>query len=148
MHVNSHCDIVMHLPGCDHFSSDCAKRQSQNVCLCACVCMCLCVCACVCACTSLVPAIKSSQLSVFLAGGLRGCRGAPSNEALQPRKTYLHRLRLGPVVGSWRGTHLRSPFISFRDVARGRNLTPDGSSHLVLHAILDVRHAWHRTSIS
>ena len=48
---------------------------------------------------------------IFLAGGRRGCRGAPP---LQPRKAYLHRLRLGPVVGSWRGTHLRSPFISFR----------------------------------
>ena len=38
---------------------------------------------------------------------------------------------------------LRHSFVS--DVARGRNLTPDGSSHLVLHAILDVWHVWHKT---
>ena len=35
---------------------------------------------------------------------------------------------------------LRHSFVS--DVARGRNLTRDGSSHFVLHAIPDVWHAW------
>ena len=56
---------------------------------------------------------------------------------LHPRQTYLLCLRLGPVVGSWRGTHLRSSFISFRATSflcvwrsMGRQLTPDGSSHL------------------
>ena len=38
---------------------------------------------------------------------------------------------------------LRHTLVS--DVARGRNLTPDGSSHLVLHAVLDVWHVWHKT---
>ena len=67
---------------------------------------------CVCVCVHFASSCDQEFTTlIFLAGGRRGCRGAPP---LQPRKAHLHRLRLGPVVGSWRGTHLRSPFISFR----------------------------------
>ena len=40
MFVNSHCDIVTQLPGYDHCSTDYAKRQSQNLCLCVCLFVC------------------------------------------------------------------------------------------------------------
>ena len=54
--------------------------------------------------------------SLFSCRGTEGLQGGSVQRSspLQPRKAYLHHLRLGPVVGSWRGTHLRSPFISFR----------------------------------
>ena len=52
----------------------------------------------------------SDFLSRGAGGGARGLR--PTKLSLTPQATYLLCLRLGPVVGSWRGTHLRSLFIS------------------------------------
>ena len=84
---------------------------------------------------------------------MRGFR--PTKLSLTPQVTYLRRSAPGPRRGQLATltlVHLPSHFVlrhSFvSDVARGRNLTPDGSSHLVLHAILDVWHAWHKTFIS
>ena len=53
---------------------------------------------CVCVCVHFASSCDQEFTTlIFLAGGRRSVqRSSP----LQPRKTYLHRLRLGPVVGS------------------------------------------------
>ena len=89
-----------------------------------------------------------------LCRGTEGLQGAPSTEALpcNPGKRTCIACAWAPLWaagGALTFVHfsfhfvLRHSFVS--DVARGRNLTPDGSSHLVLHAILDVWHVWHKT---
>ena len=70
----------------------------------------VCVCDCVCVCVREPPWHMGAEGHSFwffiqhLCRGTEGLQGAPSTEALpcNPGKTYLHRLRLGPVVGSWR----------------------------------------------
>ena len=97
--------------------------------------------------------VHGDRLSSFIhfAGGRRGCRGAPSNEALPctpGKRTCIacawapSRAAGGALIFVHHSSHfvLRHSFVS--DVARGRNLTPDGSSHFVLHAILNVWHTW------
>ena len=75
-----------------------------------------------------------------VAGGRRECGGAPPNEAPPTLQvTYLHRSAPGPCSGQLAGPSLslifhlifvlRHSFVS--GVARGRNHTPHGSSHLV-----------------
>ena len=103
-------------------------------------------------CTSLVHAIRSSPLSFFLqgdggvAGELRPCNpGKRTCIACAWAPLWAAGGALTFVLLS---SHfvLRHSFVS--DVARGRNLTLDGSSHFDLDAILDVWHAWHKTSLS
>ena len=93
----------------------------------------------VCVCENL-PGTWEQRVTPFvlhttsLQGDGRVARGAPSTEAL-PALTFVHFACQFVLL-------VRHSFAS--DVARGRNLTPDGSSHLVLHAILDVWHVWHK----
>ena len=93
----------------------------------------------VCVCVNL-PGTWEQRVTPFvlhttsLQGDGRVARGAPSTEAL-PALTFVHFACQFVLL-------VRHSFAS--DVARGRNLTPDGSSHLVLHAILDVWHVWHK----
>ena len=87
--------------------------------------------------------------------GTEGVQGSSVQRSspLRPRKTYLHCLRLGPVVGSWRGTHLRSSFISFRatsflGVWRSKGPKPHPlriiSFCFVLYAIPAVWRTWYQ----
>ena len=113
---------------------------------------------CVCVCVHFASSCDQEFTTlIFLAGGQRGCRGAPSNEALpcNPGKRTCITCAWAPLWAAGGAltfvllsSHfvLRHSFVS--DVARGRNLTLDGSSDFVLHASLDVWHAWHKTSIS
>ena len=69
----------------------------------------------VCVRTSLARGSRGSLPLFFIQHLCRGTEGLQGSSVhrsspLQPRKTYLHR----PVVGSWRGTHFRSLFTSFR----------------------------------
>ena len=137
--------------------------ECVSACVCVCVCQCVrvwvCACVgvhvCVCVCVREPPWHMGAEGHSFLffiqhlCRGTEGLQGSSVHRSspLQPRRTYLHRLRLGgPRCGQLAGHSLSFAFAfqfvlshSFAsDVARGRNLTPDGSSHLVLHAILDV----------
>ena len=111
---------------------------------------------CVCVCTSLVHEIRGSP-PIFLQGD-GGVAGELRPTKLSPATLGKRTCIACAWAPSWAAggalifVHLSSHFVlrhSFvSDVARGRNLTPDGSSHVVVHAILDVWHAWHKTSIS
>ena len=98
---------------------------------------------------------QNQTVNNMFAGGRRGCRGTPSNEAFPcaPGKRTCIACAWGPVVGSWRGTHPRSSFISFRATSflcvwrsKGPNLTPYRSCHsvLFLYAIPAVWRTWYQ----
>ena len=125
--------------------------------MCVCVCACVCVCLCACVCVYLLCTWKQRVAPFISARGRRGCRGAPSSEALPCTlgKTYLRRSAPGPRRGQLAGPSSSfSPSSHFvlcdSVVSRNEGRTRTLTDHLILfsYVIPLVWHAWHKAFIS